>query len=172
MQFLEWLYTEKTDAAKIQWGARSNLQWSGKFVIGNIAFTIDFWRPFDLLEKNFGNHWEVEFDQTSGHQSLGLIEFMQLFQTIDEALLELINRTGATEIKIFPAVLNSQRREVLKKRNSQASAKIKSDGWMFDPSKFHSYQQLFQFSKLTQMGYTMTPEGNNLMVRKLEKAVG
>jgi hypothetical protein len=168
--FLTWLFVEKVNASQIQWIKKDPQGWDGQFSIGNVRFTLEFW---NYVKKN-GAKWEVMFQQTTekgyvkldGQSSLGLLDLAKLFQTIEEGIIELLETNQDVEqLIIHPEALYDNRRNMLIKRSKSELTAATTSG-RSDPGKFNAYLHLFQYSRLKQMGFSMTQDGEKLIIKR------
>lgn len=166
--FTEWIFIE-TNASKIEWAKKSAYEWYGNFKVGEIPFLINIYQitqklPNGIVDPSSPTVWEVVFDQWSAKadQSLDFIKLSQLFQTLDAALVEFVGSNEVDEIKIHPQAIKPGRKHVLTKRGNETD-----EPWSwFDPAKFNAYLHLFRYSQLSQMGYTISSKGEDLIIRK------
>lgn len=164
--FIEWIIKE-TAAAKFNWYRKYPESWSATFKMDDIDFRMDFYTDSDVAPSNNPNTWNVQIQQVAGHrvvspQKLDFLRLAQVFQTLDEAMIDFVQQhLKIEEFKIHPITLSSHtaRMDKLSKRGEPSEEN-------FDKNKFFAYQQLFQYSSLKQLGFDLKTEGEYIIIYK------
>lgn len=118
---------------------------------------------------------EVLTARNDEQSPIDTFEFIQLFLGIEELILEYFkNNPSIQVIKIHPEAVGT-RNDIINKRNRTNTDLIRSGRWImdndrrspgYDVNKGNAYMQLFNYSKLKQMGYTIRSSGEFIFIEK------
>lgn len=157
--FLEWLYEQSSQ--QIVWTKQNKSEWNGRLDIGNIVFVINFWQS--MLYGS--NDWNASFGQSYQTQPVSMPDLIQLFQAIDQGLIEFFQANPNVHImNISPEATTPTRKDTVRGRQPSEDDPFA----VFDLAKFNAYQYLFQHSELKKRGFEMHNKGKELVIVRPE----
>lgn len=169
MDFSSFLLLIESDLPQIKYLNQIASQYQSQATVtlnSGVRFEVTIWMDRDQVSIQFyqiGADDDIITRREEDQKNLSMNEFVQLFLGIEQIILDYFNKFPEIKsIKIHPEAIG-KRSGVLDKRNRKDTGRDSQ----FDPNKANAYLQLFNYSKLKQMGYQVSQVGENIFIEKV-----
>lgn len=167
MKFSTFLLLTETNLPKFDYQSHQ-LHGDSKIILtldSDVEFEVSiWWKGHEYAEIQFYQMKEGDIltRRDEKQKALSASEFIQLFSGIEQIIIDYLDRnTYIQSIKVHPEAIG-QRSDIIDKRNRIDSGKESQ----FDPNKSNAYMQLFNYSRLKEMGYQISSVGENIFITR------
>lgn len=167
MKFLDFLLLIETQLPTVNY--KSHLDGEALAMVtldSGMGFEVTIWprggeeASIQFYQLDDSNH-AMTGGELDDQKSLSPNEFIQLFLGIEQIIIDYFERYDHIKsMKIHPEAVG-KRKNVIDKRKGTGGRSM-----FFDPNKSNAYMQLFNYSRLKQMGYRIASIGEDIFISR------